>query len=636
MIKIGETKINRLPLGSSDIPRICLGDRIIFQKIVQYIRFVDSNVEEICATNWGDGTGITAEQAAEVTSLGSAFTGNTDIEYFEELKYFGITSIGTSLKGCSSLKKLWIPASVGNNNWCSAYGMSGLNALEELTMETPYHASGTSCFGASGNTSDLDSLTKVNIKELATWLDSVWHRGDVALGYKTHDLHLYLIGSSSEITSITIPSTYTTISQYKFFYCTGITSVTIPSSVTTIGASAFQNCGLTGTLTLPSSLTSIGNSAFSGCSGLTGALAIPSTCTSIGNTAFLSCTGITKIDLPSGVSIGSQAFSHTDALSEITFRGTFTETSTYCFRYCTVVDTLNISSLNDYSASTITGYGSPTYATNSNVHVYIISTGVELTSITIPSGTTAIEGEKFRRWAYITSVTIPSTVTSIGNGAFAYCSGITGNFTIPTTVTSIGTGAFQGCSGITNLTVPAIWNNTIYNGCGNGTGTFTLNGDLTLSGTFRANTLQFENIIFNGDVDISAIGNNIFFSDAADIHCVKSIRFLGDLVGNFGASGVYHTYSTTKSLEFIEVLGEMTNVKLLYGSNELVSGAIMHLGYNGVAGTPTQIMAGGASKISTIYVNSQSVIDAYAADADWAQYSSKFDLWSNYNGVYKT
>lgn len=55
------------------------------------------------------------------------------------------------------------------------------------------------------------------------------------------------------------------IASSAFLDCKGLTSITIPSSVTTIGYNAFSDCtGLT-SITIPSSVTSIGERAFSGC-----------------------------------------------------------------------------------------------------------------------------------------------------------------------------------------------------------------------------------------------------------------------------------------------------------------------------------------------------------------------------------
>ena len=98
----------------------------------------------------------------------------------------------------------------------------------------------------------------------------------------------------SGLTSLTIPSSVTMISGEVFSGCSGLTSLVIPSSVTLISRSAFSGCSALTSLTIPSSVTSIGWSAFSGCSGLT-SLTIPSCVTSIGGGAFYGCSGLTSI-----------------------------------------------------------------------------------------------------------------------------------------------------------------------------------------------------------------------------------------------------------------------------------------------------------------------------------------------------
>lgn len=59
-----------------------------------YIRFADDAVRAICASNWGDGTGITLAQAEAVSSIGTKFNNNETIVHFDELNIFkNVTSL---------------------------------------------------------------------------------------------------------------------------------------------------------------------------------------------------------------------------------------------------------------------------------------------------------------------------------------------------------------------------------------------------------------------------------------------------------------------------------------------------------------------------------------------------------------
>ena len=53
-----------------------------------------------------------------------------------------------------------------------------------------------------------------------------------------------------------------------FSYCYGLTSVTIPSSVTSLGSACFANCSGLTSVTIPSSVTSLDFDCFKDCSGL--------------------------------------------------------------------------------------------------------------------------------------------------------------------------------------------------------------------------------------------------------------------------------------------------------------------------------------------------------------------------------
>lgn len=109
-----------------------------------------------------------------------------------------------------------------------------------------------------------NQLTSVHISDLSAWCKIEFD------GERANPLHtahnLYLNGSL--VTDLKIPQTVTSICSYAFSGCTGLTSVTIPESVTKIGDYAFSGCSGLTSVTIPESVTSIGKSAFSGCSSL--------------------------------------------------------------------------------------------------------------------------------------------------------------------------------------------------------------------------------------------------------------------------------------------------------------------------------------------------------------------------------
>jgi hypothetical protein len=89
----------------------------------------------------------------------------------------------------------------------------------------------------------------------------------------------------TNLTSVTIGNSVTSIGSKAFVACSGLTSVTIPNSVTSIGDYAFQWCSSLTSVTIGNSVTSIGDYAFYGCSSLTSIISkminpckIPSNC----------------------------------------------------------------------------------------------------------------------------------------------------------------------------------------------------------------------------------------------------------------------------------------------------------------------------------------------------------------------
>ncbi len=105
----------------------------------------------------------------------------------------------------------------------------------------------------------------------------------------------YMSGCTN-LQTITIPETVTSISYCAFKDCTGLTDISLPSGVTKISFSAFENCSSLKNITIPQNMTSIEKNTFKGCTSIA-EIVIPDTVTSIGDYAFYGCTGIKNLTL---------------------------------------------------------------------------------------------------------------------------------------------------------------------------------------------------------------------------------------------------------------------------------------------------------------------------------------------------
>ena len=183
------------------------------------------------------------------------------------------------------------------------------------------------------------------------------------------------------LTSVTIPSSVTSLGEWCFSGCSSLTSITIPSSVTSLGYACFDHCSGLTSITIPSSVTSLGGSCFFYCYGLT-SITLPSSVSSLGDACFCGCTGLTSVTIPSSVtSLGISCFADCYGLTNITIPSSVTSLGETCFYRC-----------------------------------------LHLTNITIPSSVTFIDDGCFRECSSLTSITIPSSVTSLGGNCFIDCS----------------------------------------------------------------------------------------------------------------------------------------------------------------------------------------------------------------------
>ena len=169
-------------------------------------------------------------------------------------------------------------------------------------------------------------------------------KGNDGVEYIVASLVASCFKDCSGLTSITIPSSVTSLGDYCFSNCSGLTSITIPSSVTSLGASCFEWCSGLTSITLPSSVTSLGASCFYFCSGLT-SITIPSSVTSLSESCFCGCRGLTSITIPSSVtSLGEACFLSCRGLTSITIPSSVTSLGASCFEWCSGLTSITIPS----------------------------------------------------------------------------------------------------------------------------------------------------------------------------------------------------------------------------------------------------------------------------------------------------
>ena len=262
-----------------------------------------------------------------------------------------------------------------------------------------------------------------------------------------------------------------TVEDYAFSNCSQITSVIISNSATSIGQYAFCNCTNILSIKIPRSVISIGKSAFTGCTRLTEAI-IENGVTSIGESAFQNCINLTSIKIPSSVnSIGNYLFDGCIRLNTVVIEEGLTKIGDYTFRGCKALTSIAIpDSVTIIEKEAISDCSGIRYTDSANGLIYIKNTNSDgtinnyfavfdtvdenITACTINSNCKFVLELAFSNCTKLTSLNVPNSVKSMGEYAFSGCSGLT-SITIPNNLTSLAWGVFSGCSGLTSITIPS-------------------------------------------------------------------------------------------------------------------------------------------------------------------------------------
>lgn len=340
------------------------------------------------------------------------------------------------------------------------------------------------------------------------------------------------------------PYTVTAIGVYAFNpsrTTTEVSSVFIPATVTSIGRFAFRCCKFLATVTFAegSQLKSIGVSAFSGTTPahpIFTEIQIPDSVETIGTNAFHNCQDLESITLPASLkTIESSAFSYCRNLSEIKLPTSLTTIEISVFDGCSSLETVSYDgSLAQWSqintSNGFLGDSSPSLVMN-DYTAQFISVKDENDPYPPPKTVTITKYTGTESTVILPSTINSWPVTKIGEAAFQDNTTIT-SVTIPASVTEIGSNAFAGCTNLTSVHYAGDWSNLTIQ-----------SGNPAVQDAANAPLFDFE---FTPDNTAAIVTNYKYNGAAADVTIPS--RYKGKPVTTIGHAAFFNSAVTSVTI----------------------------------------------------------------------------------------
>lgn len=227
----------------------------------EYIQFVDPEVERIAVANYSsDHIGVTLQDAAAVTTIGTKFYNNANIVSFDELQYFtGLTQIANmAFYNNSNMVSVVIPSNATLMGQRAFRGCVKLESVGDL--------SNIVTFSAQEQFYDCRELTgDIYMPSLQNWDDSgTFYNCKItsvsSLGSITRVAKQAFYNCKSLVT-VVLPQTVTELPQWCFLNCTALTTVTIHAATPPTCDRPFQGCSALSAIYVPASSVSAYQSA---------------------------------------------------------------------------------------------------------------------------------------------------------------------------------------------------------------------------------------------------------------------------------------------------------------------------------------------------------------------------------------
>ena len=395
---------------------------------------IESGVTTIADQAFGGcGDLVSVSLPTSVTRIGfGAFYDCTDISEFtipNTVTYLGMSAF----KNCSSLSSVNIGTGI-TEIYASTF--AGCSSLEELNIPDSVTSFPTGVFDALCTSlkkitvgKGVSSLAQGTFVDLKQGLEEIVFADNGSF----ETIAAGLFNGFSELKTVVLPNTLTTIEDSAFSGCTKLTSITLPGSLTTIKAGAFEGSGLTA-ISVPNSVTTLASASFKDCTALK-SIEIGSGISTFAG-AFSGCTNVESFKLASGnvTTVPNSAFFSWTKLKTVTLGTGITAIGDGAFAECSSLENLTL----------------PDTVTTIGVGAFYGCT--KFTTFTVPDLVTAIPERIFSGCILLDHIQFSNSVATVGNKAFENCSSL--KKVIFTSAPTLGTDVFSGCTNLVTVAFP--------------------------------------------------------------------------------------------------------------------------------------------------------------------------------------
>ena len=380
---------------------------------------------------------LVKDQTSNLSVYGEYTEVNVPASVYYNNYTYPVVTIGTSaFENCSNLQSVTLPNSITAINKDAFYHctkLGSVNLPEGLT------SIGLRAFINCNLTSVTIPSTVTSMGDYTFYgnplTEVVWKPVTCAIGTGEY---APFYSTSSKITKFTFGDQVETIPSYLCKNMSLLDTIVLPPSVKSLGQYAFAFCTNLKSINLPVTQKTLPVSFFEGCTALE-SIELPATLTTISTDAFYGCTSLKEINLHEGIETIYQRAFFNCKLTEITIPSTVSSLGAKAFQSNPLTSVTWLPA----NCSVSTGEDAPFYSTSSKITKFTFGDQVE----TIPS-------YLCKNMSLLDTIVLPPSVKSLGQYAFAFCTNLK-SINLPVTQKTLPVSFFEGCTALESIELPA-------------------------------------------------------------------------------------------------------------------------------------------------------------------------------------